>query len=173
MRILVFLHGTLLMPKNAVGKTREEIVQQVKDQEESVRDFKSYVPVKDASTKLNKWVGQGAQISYLTALTEDKRARGDEIVGKEGLKVDREILDRYDFPEGKVYHRKPGESYQDVVEKMDPLPDIIIEDDCESIGGVKEMTYPRLKPELKSKIKSIVIKEFGGIDHLPDFQQKI
>jgi hypothetical protein len=30
------------------------------------------------------------------------------------------------------------------------------------------MTYPHLKPELKAKIKSIVVKEFGGIDHPPD-----
>lgn len=80
MKVLIFLHGTILMPKNAVGKTREEIVQQVKDQEKSVRDFKSYIPVRGASAKLNKYVEQGAQISYLTALTEDKRARGDEVV---------------------------------------------------------------------------------------------
>lgn len=59
-------------------------------------------------------------------------------------------------------------SYQDVVERMEPLPDILIEDDCESIGGEKEMTYPHLRSDVKNKIKSIVIKEFGGIDYLPD-----
>lgn len=48
------------------------------------------------------------------------------------------------------------------------VPDILIEDDCESIGGEKEMTYPNIKDELKNKIKSIVVKEFKGIDHLPD-----
>ena len=47
-------------------------------------------------------------------------------------------------------------------------PDILIEDDCESIGGEKEMTYPHIREDLKSKIKSLVVKEFGGIDHLPD-----
>lgn len=46
------------------------------------------------------------------------------------------------------------------------IPDILIEDDCESIGGEKEMVYPHIKDELKSKIKSIVVKEFEGIDHL-------
>jgi len=30
------------------------------------------------------------------------------------------------------------------------------------------MTYPRIKSELKMRIKSIVFREFGGIDHLPD-----
>jgi len=48
------------------------------------------------------------------------------------------------------------------------MPDIIIEDDCESIGGKYEMTYTHIKPELKKRIKSIVVEEFGGIDHLPD-----
>jgi hypothetical protein len=48
------------------------------------------------------------------------------------------------------------------------LPDILIEDDCECIGGESEMTYPHIRQELKSMIKSIVVKEFSGIDHLPD-----
>lgn len=48
------------------------------------------------------------------------------------------------------------------------MPDVLIEDDCESIGGEKEMVYPHIKPELRTKIKSIVVEEFEGIDHLPD-----
>jgi len=36
------------------------------------------------------------------------------------------------------------------------------------IGGEAEMTYSHIRPELQSKIKSIVVKEFQGIDHLPD-----
>ena len=47
-------------------------------------------------------------------------------------------------------------------------PDILIEDNCESIAGEVEMTYPQLRPELRSRIKTIVVEEFGGIDHLPD-----
>ena len=52
MKILVFLHGTTIMHKNAVGHTREEIVKQVKDKEKSVHDYKSYVPVGNAVKKL-------------------------------------------------------------------------------------------------------------------------
>lgn len=48
------------------------------------------------------------------------------------------------------------------------LPDIIVEDDCESIGGKEEMTYSHIRQDLKVKIKSVVVKEFEGIDHLPD-----
>ena len=49
----------------------------------------------------------------------------------------------------------------------------LIEDDCESIGGEIEMTYPYIKPELKNKIKSVVIKEFSGIDNLPNNIQEL
>jgi len=38
----------------------------------------------------------------------------------------------------------------------------------EDIGGEKEMVYPHSKPEVRTRIKSIAVKEFGGIDHLPD-----
>ena len=48
------------------------------------------------------------------------------------------------------------------------LTDILIEDDCESIGGEPEMTYSHIREDLKPKIKSIIVKEFQGIDHLPD-----
>jgi len=30
------------------------------------------------------------------------------------------------------------------------------------------MTITHVKPEIKKKIKSISVKEFGGIDYLPD-----
>ena len=49
----------------------------------------------------------------------------------------------------------------------------MIEDDCESIGGEKEMTITFVKSEIKQKIKSIIIKEFNGIDHLPDNVEEI
>ena len=105
MKILIFLQGTILMPKSAINKTREEIVEQVKRQGESIRDFDSYVPIGKVVDKLKKWAEQGAKILYLTSLTENKKARGDEIVGKEGLKFDKQILDKYDFPKGEIFHR--------------------------------------------------------------------
>lgn len=69
-------------------------------------------------------------------------------------------------PKGPIYHREKGEEYRDVAEKV--LPDMIVEDDCTSIGGEKEMTYPHIRPEIKQRIRSIVVKEGFGIDHLPD-----
>jgi hypothetical protein len=48
------------------------------------------------------------------------------------------------------------------------LPDVFVEDDCESIGGDVQMTYPHIRPEVKAKIKAVVVPEAAGIDHLPD-----
>jgi len=75
-------------------------------------------------------------------------------------------LKKYNFPKGQILYRRNNESYKDVAEKI--APDILIEDDCESISGVKEMTITFVKPEIKQKIKSIIVQEFGGINHLPD-----
>lgn len=66
----------------------------------------------------------------------------------------------------KIFFRQNGESYRDIAERI--IPNVLIEDDCESIGGEKEMTITFIRPEIKKMIKSIVVKEFGGIDHLPD-----
>jgi len=154
------------MHRSGIGKTRKQIVKQSQDQGEAVRDFASYVPIGNAVTKLQKWVDQGAKASYLSALTENKNVRGDEIVGKEGLSIDQKVLDKHGFPRGNVYHRQKGESYAQIAERLSP--DVLIEDDCESIGGEKEMTITAVTPEIRKRIKSVVVKEFGGIDNLPD-----
>jgi hypothetical protein len=154
MKIMIFLHGTSIMHRNAAGRSREERVQQVVSGEDSVRDFASYVPVGEVVAKLKSWEEQGAEIIYLSSH-----------VLVEEVEKDKAILRRHDFPNGEVLFRQRGEGYKDVVEKA--LPDMLIEDDCESIGGESEMTYPQIKAELKSKIKSIVVEEFEGIDHLP------
>lgn len=53
MKIMVFLHGTAIMHKNAVGRMREERVKQVLGRrDESLYDFASYVPVDNAVRKL-------------------------------------------------------------------------------------------------------------------------
>ena len=166
MKILIFLQGTVLVHKSAIGKAREQIVKQSKDYGESIRNFNEYIPIGNAVEKLKGWAEQGAEIYYLSALTENDKARGDEVVDKENLLVDQEVLDKYRFPKGKIYHRKKEESYAQIAENL--MPNILIEDDCESIGGDKEMTITHIKLGIKQRIKSVVIKEFGGIDNLPD-----
>lgn len=154
MKILVFLHGTVIMHSSAVGVPREERVRQSAAHEPSVRDFASYVPVGDAVSKLHEWVHRGAEVVYLSSHRKAEDVRKDE-----------EILRRYGFPRGSVLQRGPDDSYADVAERA--LPNVVIEDDCESIGGAKEMVYPHLPDALRRRIHSIAVPEFGGIDHLP------
>lgn len=156
MKILVFTEGTILMHSACAGLAREQRVQQSKDKVRSTHDYRNYIPVGNAVEKLLNWKKQGATILYLTS-----RRIKNEI---EAIKT---ILKRYNFPDtDNLYFRHQGEDYKDVAEKL--MPDILIEDDCESIGGEVEMTYPHVRADLKKKIKSVVVKEFGGIDHLPD-----
>lgn len=154
MKILVFTEGTIITHSIAAGHSREEIVRQVQEGDDSVQDYASCIPIGGAANKLESWKRQGADIAYLTS-----RKTVDEI------RDIRNVLSRYNFPEGELFFRLAGEQYKDVAERV--MPDLLIEDDCESIGGKAEMTFPHIKPEAKARIISIVVKEFGGIDHLP------
>ena len=156
MKIMVFLHGTAIMHRNAQGLSREERVRQVKEgKDKSLRDFASYVPVGDVVNKLQSWRGQGAEIVYLSS---HRKA--------EDVEKDRHVLRKYGFPGDEIFFRQPGETYASVAERI--MPDVLVEDDCESIGGQPEMTYPHIRQDARAKIKSVIIKEFGGIDQLPD-----
>lgn len=182
MKILVFTEGTILMHGLAKDVSREERVKQSQQagiqREESILayetntllppaepgspyDFKSYIPNGNCVEKLKLWKNQRATISYLTS----RRIKNE-------VETIQDILEKYGFPDSRnLYYRKQGENYKDVAEKL--LPSIIIEDDCESIGGEKEMTYPHIREHIKSKIKSIVVKEFEGIDNLPEDVTKL
>ena len=153
--IMVFLHGTIIMHKNGLGRAREERVRQALDGEESLFDFAAYIPVGNEVRKLQTWKNQGVEIVYLSS---HKTA--------EDVQIDKAVLRNHGFPDGPIFFRSGNEQYHEIAERI--VPDILIEDDCESIGGEKNMTYPHIKPELKGRIKSIVVEEFGGIDHLPD-----
>ena len=148
------------MHKNASSHTRDEIVKQSKGffwvfRDKSVHDYKSYVPVGNAVKKLQNWKKDGAEILYLSSHET-----------AEDVEKDKFVLKKYGFPDGQVLFRQADEQYKDIAEKI--MPDILIEDDCESIGGKDEMTITHVKPEIKKKIKSIVVKEFSGLDHLPE-----
>ncbi len=139
MRIMIFTEGTIIMHANA----------------NAAKDYPSYVPIGDAAQKIKAWKGQGAEILYLTSRTQASE-----------VKIIRDLLGKYGFTDGQLLFRKKGEAYRDAAERI--VPEILIEDDCESIGGKDEMTITHVRPEIKKKIKSIVVKEFGGIDELPD-----
>lgn len=175
MKILVFTEGTVLMHSAAKNISREERVKQgelagMQNEENtlsyntsslsaatnSVYDYANYLPIDNAVTKLRGWKKQGATIYYLTSRRVKKE-----------IEAIKNVLQKYNFPDNQnLLFRQQGEDYKDVAEKL--MPDILIEDDCESIGGAKEMTYAHINPVLKPKIKSVVVKEFQGIDDLSD-----
>ncbi|KKP27657.1 MAG: hypothetical protein UR15_C0034G0002 [Parcubacteria group bacterium GW2011_GWA2_31_28] len=177
MKILVFTEGTVFMHALAKGVSREERVKQSQaagiQREErniafesntvapkaapgSVYDLESCIPIDNTVEKLNQWKQQGAEIVYLTS----RRIKSE-------VETIKKVLQKYHFPDSQnLYFRQQGEDYKDIAERI--IPDILIEDDCESIGGVKEMVYPHIKDELKPKIKSIVVREFEGIDHIAE-----
>ncbi len=101
------------------------------------------------------WKKQGMEILYLSSHKAIK-----------DVKKDKFVLKKYDFPKGRILFRKNKEQYKDIVEQI--MPDIIIEDDCESIGGKKEMAITDVNTKLKRRIKEIIVKEFAGIDNFPD-----
>ena len=76
-----------------------------------------------------------------------------------------EFLRKFNFPKGRIIYRRKELEYSDLIKIIKPR--ILIEDDCESIGGIKEMIITHLNPEQKTKLISVIVKEFEGIDHLP------
>ncbi len=142
--IMIFTEGTILGPENIL----------------ELYFHARYVPIGGCVRKLRLWAEQGAEIVYITSRKSEKQ------VG-----TIRALLEKYGFPRVRLHYREKRESYKDVVERI--RPDILIEDDCRSIGGQWQMCSTHVEPDLKSKIKSIVVKEFKGIDHLPDDLQEL
>jgi hypothetical protein len=152
---MIFTEGTIIMHKGAICHSRAEIIQQVEEKEKTVGDYASYIPISDSVRKLNSWAKEGAEIIYLTS----RKKEGE-------IQMIQKVLTKHSFPKGLLLFRHPGEEYKDIAEKN--VPDVLVEDDCESVGGPDEMTVTHIKASIKCRIKSITVKEFGGIDHLPD-----
>jgi hypothetical protein len=137
LKIMIFVEGTILKPKSWF----------------SLYNHNTYIPIKNARRIIEAWQQQGADIIYCTSR---KKAQADDIAA---------LLKKYDFPGSFLFVRETGESYKDIVEMTQP--DILIEDDCKSIGGAWQMCITKVNQEIKEKILSIVVPEFKGIDNLP------
>jgi len=142
-KIMVFAEGTVLKPKSLL----------------SLYNHRSYIPIGNAVARLDSWHQQGADIIYCTSR---KGKQAEEIAG---------LLKRYKFAGSKLYFREKKQTYKDLVEEV--RPDILIEDDCRSIGGSWQMCITHVAPEIKASIQSIVVKEFWGIDDLPSSLQNL
>lgn len=161
MKILVFTEGTIMMHPALRNIPRNQRVSKSKTIKRTTGDFSRNIPIDNVVNKLWTWKKQGATIYYLTS-----RATQQEVAN---IKY---VLEKFNFPDNQnLLFRKQGEQYKDVAEQL--MPDILVEDDCESIGGEVEMTHPHIRADLKRKIKPVVVKEFGGIDHLSDNISKL
>lgn len=140
--IMLFVEGTIIKPKSWF----------------SLYNHNAYIPIGNAVKIIKAWQQQGANIIYCTS---QRKRQAD------GIAL---ILKRYGFSGSYLVSRESKESYKDIVEML--RPDILIEDDCKSIGGVWQMCIIKVNQEIKEKILSIVVPEFKGIDNLPsDIEQ--
>lgn len=135
--IMIFAEGTILKPKSWLH----------------LYSHNSYIPIDNAPELLKTWRMQGGNIIYCTSR---KGEQAENIAS---------ILMQYSFPGNCLVARDKGEKYKDIVEQIQP--DILIEDDCKSIGGAWQLCIKKVRPEIKENIKSIIIPEFKGISHLP------
>jgi hypothetical protein len=153
-RALVFLHGTAIMHSGAEGVAREERVRQVREREASVQRFDGYVPTPCAVERLRSWVGAGWEIAYLSSHRRPADVAADE-----------RVLQAHGFPAGPVLYRRPGQTYGDVAAPF--VPDVVVEDDCESSGGEAETVFLQLPIDLRARVDSVVVPEFAGLCDLP------
>ena len=136
-KIMIFVEGTILKPK------RDNIISRI--------CVNSYVPIDNAIETLKKWQEEGYEIIYLTSLC-----------GRRAMRM-AQHLDELGFVGSMVGYRQPRQSYATLIKEE--MPDILIEDDCLSVGGKENMCYNLLSEDIKKKIKHIVVKEFKGIDN--------
>lgn len=135
--IMVFAEGTIFKPRSFW----------------QLYKLGSYVPVNGCADKLREWAAQGAEIVYCTS----RRGTRASNMAK--------LLARYDFPGSGLYYRERGADYARLIGQVRPA--VLVEDDCRSIGGAWQMCVTRLPGPLRESLRGIVVREFGGIGHLP------
>lgn len=143
MKIMIFAEGTILKPKSLLSRY----------------NHRTYIPIGNAVSLIETWYQQNAEILYCTSR---KAKQAEEIA---------QLLKRYRFAGSKLYFREKKQKYKDIIEGV--RPDILIEDDCRSIGGSWQMCITHVAPKIKDSIKSIIVKEFKGLDHLSSSVQNL
>ena len=135
-KIMIFVERTILKPKY------NNILSRI--------SMTTYIPINNAIETLKKWQEEGYEVIYLTSLK-----------GRRAMKM-AQHLDELGFTGSMVGYRQKNQDYATLIKEE--LPDILIEDNCLSVGGEQNMCYNLLSDELKKEIKHIVVEEFKGID---------
>lgn len=81
--------------------------------------------------------------------------------GVRGIEV---LLKQHKFWENRLYYREKGQGYKNIVQSV--MPDVLIKDDCRSVGGSWQMCIRKVNPVLRTRIKSIIVPELKRIDSL-------
>ena len=111
-----------------------------------------YKPISDSVKKVNTWYNRGYEI-YLCSYV--RKRRYDFI---------KSVIDFYGMKYTEILCRKKGEIYSEIVEAI--KPDVLIEDDCRSIGGQEQWCITNVNEDVKSHIQSIIVPEYMGIDSI-------
>ena len=137
-KIMIFVEGTILKLKHNNFLSRIFVTK--------------YIPIGNAIDIIKKWQEEGYEIIYLTSLKGHKAMRMAQ------------HIDEIGFTGSMVAYREKYQNYATLIKEE--MPDILIEDDCKSIGGEENMCYNELSEELRNSIKHIKVKEFEGIDNV-------
>ena len=143
MKVGVFPHGTAIVHASAAGVPRSQRVEQVRRGDATVTDFGSYIPTPRTVDKLANWA------------TSRNRDRLRQLASPRGRPARRRSSG---FPDGPVHARRDGEDYGALVDRLSL--DMLIENDCGSIGG--------LGPDIRRRIRCVLLPAFARLADLPD-----
>ena len=135
--IMIFTEGTIIMHSSLLH----------------LYDYSTYQPIGNCIEKINSWNAQGANIVYCTSRKERQ------------VSIIADVLKKHGFCGTRLYYRDDNQTYSQIVEQV--KPNVLIEDNCKSIGGKSQMCITHVSDEIKQQIRSIAVDEFKGIDYLP------
>lgn len=136
MRIMIFIEGTTFYTKPLLFLFSKY----------------GYEPIGNAVEIVNMLYSKGYEIFLCS------------YVRKSRYNFIKSVVDFYGMKYTEILCRDKNEQYSEIVERI--KPDVLIEDDCKSIGGLKECCITNVKEEIKTNIKSIIVPEFAGIDNV-------
>ena len=135
-KIMIFIEGTIFYTKPIVHLFSK----------------KGYIPIGNAVKTINELYNAGNEVYLISYI---KKNRYNYI---------KSVIDFYEINYTKILCRDKKERYSDLVEKIHP--NILIEDNCKSIGGEKHCCITNVSKDIKKTIKSIIVEEFKGIDSI-------
>ena len=136
MRIMIFMEGTTFYTKPLLFLFTKH----------------GYKPIGNAVKIVHALYDHGHEI-YLSSYV--RKARYPFI---------KSVVDFYGMKYTAILCRDRGQTYREIVEQL--KPNVLIEDDCKSIGGTRACCITNVKEEIRKEIQSVIVPEFTGIDNI-------